>query len=672
MMYTYFPEGPGGTTERETQMYTTFGDPELDPWTAVPESLDVTHPDFVLVGEWPFTVTVELNGQPLKDALVCLIKDSEVYESARTGPDGQVTLTPAPATPGTMDLTVTAHNAYPYETTIEVIALSGPYLVYHSLEIDDDSLGASRGNGDGDVDFAETIEMPIGLRNLGDSTAHNVHGTLSTTHPLVSVIDDSAFWGEIPSESTVVCQDVFVFYVSPEIPDQEVISFHLDVQATNGEWSYDDLSVVAHAPILVYESKETDDVGGNDNGKPDPGETCNMTVTLRNDGSEGELQVSAELLCDDPYVTVTAFAASYPDISAGGTGSSLTPYQFEVGEDCPQGHLATMILQISGWGLYSTEDTFEVLIGQKPILLVDDDGGGSYESYFLTALDSVGLAYDVWTYETFGAPTDSLLEQYQAVVWTTGPDYGTIGDPQTLTATDQERLMTYLDDGGSIFLSSQDLLYDNNLNTFITDYLHVAGRNIDENIHSVAGMSDDTISDGMSFNLSYPFYNLSDCIVPGSGATGIFSQTGKASSAFGEGVPTDRLSGAGSSGLLDSCALRYPASGQSTYKVVFFAFPFEAVPQTGSYPDNSYTLMRRIMGWFGVGVPPASFMHGDANGDGIIDLADVLYLINYLYKGGPAPDPLEAGDADCDGMVDLEDVLYLINYLYKGGTPPPC
>ena len=61
---------------------------------------------------------------------------------------------------------------------------------------------------------------------------------------------------------------------------------------------------------------------------------------------------------------------------------------------------------------------------------------------------------------------------------------------------------------------------------------------------------------------------------------------------------------------------------------------------------------------------------GDCNGDGVIDLGDVLYLISYLYKGGPAPDPLEAGDADNNGVVDLGDVLYLISYLYKGGPAP--
>jgi hypothetical protein len=64
--------------------------------------------------------------------------------------------------------------------------------------------------------------------------------------------------------------------------------------------------------------------------------------------------------------------------------------------------------------------------------------------------------------------------------------------------------------------------------------------------------------------------------------------------------------------------------------------------------------------------------YGDANGDGIIDLADVVYLLNYLFKGDDPPEPLEAGDANCDGIVDLADVVYLLNYLFKGGTQPSC
>jgi hypothetical protein len=54
-------------------------------------------------------------------------------------------------------------------------------------------------------------------------------------------------------------------------------------------------------------------------------------------------------------------------------------------------------------------------------------------------------------------------------------------------------------------------------------------------------------------------------------------------------------------------------------------------------------------------------------------MLDILYLIAYLYKSGPAPVPytLCSGDANCDCRTDMLDILYLIAYLYKGG-PPPC
>jgi hypothetical protein len=63
---------------------------------------------------------------------------------------------------------------------------------------------------------------------------------------------------------------------------------------------------------------------------------------------------------------------------------------------------------------------------------------------------------------------------------------------------------------------------------------------------------------------------------------------------------------------------------------------------------------------------------GDCTGDGIIDIGDVVLLINYLFKSGAAPNPLQIGDVTCDGVVDAGDVVYLINYLFKGGPAPGC
>lgn len=61
---------------------------------------------------------------------------------------------------------------------------------------------------------------------------------------------------------------------------------------------------------------------------------------------------------------------------------------------------------------------------------------------------------------------------------------------------------------------------------------------------------------------------------------------------------------------------------------------------------------------------------GDVNRDGVIDLADVVFLINYLFRGGTAPVPLRLGDPNADCVVNLGDVVFLINYLYKGGLAP--
>ncbi|MFH1700274.1 MAG: M28 family peptidase [Candidatus Zixiibacteriota bacterium] len=62
---------------------------------------------------------------------------------------------------------------------------------------------------------------------------------------------------------------------------------------------------------------------------------------------------------------------------------------------------------------------------------------------------------------------------------------------------------------------------------------------------------------------------------------------------------------------------------------------------------------------------------GDANGDGTVNVADAVYLINHIFKGGPPPETVEIGDANCDGSVNVGDAVYLINHVFKGG-PGPC
>jgi len=72
-----------------------------------------------------------------------------------------------------------------------------------------------------------------------------------------------------------------------------------------------------------------------------------------------------------------------------------------------------------------------------------------------------------------------------------------------------------------------------------------------------------------------------------------------------------------------------------------------------------------------VGPKRSEWIAGDVNGDLLVDIGDLLFLINYLFKGGPVPHPLERGDITLEGDLTLLDILYLISYLYRGGPSPP-
>lgn len=77
-------------------------------------------------------------------------------------------------------------------------------------------------------------------------------------------------------------------------------------------------------------------------------------------------------------------------------------------------------------------------------------------------------------------------------------------------------------------------------------------------------------------------------------------------------------------------------------------------------------------GWSGFAAKPHyTAVEGavaDVNGDGSLSVADVFYLINHLFAGGPGP--VGSGDANGDGAVSVADIFYLINYLFAGGPAP--
>ena len=61
---------------------------------------------------------------------------------------------------------------------------------------------------------------------------------------------------------------------------------------------------------------------------------------------------------------------------------------------------------------------------------------------------------------------------------------------------------------------------------------------------------------------------------------------------------------------------------------------------------------------------------GDADGSGFVNISDVVFIIGYIFSGGPQPMPLEVADVNCDNMVNISDAVYLISYIFTSGTAP--
>ena len=85
----------------------------------------------------------------------------------------------------------------------------------------------------------------------------------------------------------------------------------------------------------------------------------------------------------------------------------------------------------------------------------------------------------------------------------------------------------------------------------------------------------------------------------------------------------------------------------------------------------------------GLGIPPIledglveivagpAFIRGDANGSMTVDLADAIYILGFLFSGGPAPVCFDSGDFNDDGSNDISDAIYALDYLFTEGAAPP-
>ena len=414
------------------------------------------------------------------------------------------------------------------------------------------------------------------------------------------------------------------------------------------------IDYVPPGPFVEMESYSVEDAnGGNGNGRPEPLETADVYFTFSN----------VWVTLYDASVTVSADTNGLVfindhcilgDMQVHDTlDNSTNPIQFMVPVDFPSTRV-NLTFQISGnGGAYTKSWTREVWIGPSHILVVDDDLGANRESYYVDALEKLLPLYDVWDKANSEKSYD--LGDYDVVIWFTGDHRDSVFSHEDVLS-----LMSFLDGGGRLFLTSQDAAEalsasaDPVSQQFLTDYLHVAYAGNNENAF-VAAQPGDEVGDTLwIYVASVPGAEnqiSKDNLVPDEEADTVSVYAGYFF------ARTDTVA-----------AIKY----KGDYKLVYFGFGFEGINGSGFFFHGHWlskpeTVLKIVLDWLN---KPWQYVHGDANGDQLVDLGDVVYLTNYLFKGQSGPDPRDAADANGDCDLNLEDVVYLLNYLFKGGEPP--
>jgi hypothetical protein len=218
----------------------------------------------------------------------------------------------------------------------------------------------------------------------------------------------------------------------------------------------------------------------------------------------------------------------------------------------------------------SREIPYGVTTSDVRVLIVDDDGTQTYESLYADALTAAGLTYGLWP-TSYGQVTAADLANFDAVIWEIGLQY------PTLTGTDRAAVSGYLDGGGKLFITGQELGWEmddegGEALTWYNTYMHVNFVQDDTNRNGLNGVTGDPISDGMTLALASSLNPYPDAISPrDASATTIFTYTG---TVYSGGVRVDT----------------------GVYRLVYLGFGYEAI----TTQQNRELLLARAMEWLGL------------------------------------------------------------------------
>ncbi len=355
---------PYNTNNKEVtyNLFHHHGGAFLTVYSEVPQNLAVTHNPILISGESSFTVNAD------QGAFIALTVNGEIIGTAvSTGGAVSIEIEPQ-LPPNSMLVTITKQNYYRYESVVEVIPPSGPYVVYKQFEIDD-----SQGNGNGMMDYGEDILLDMTLENVGVEVAANIVATLTCEDEFITLVNATANFGDINANSTTVLNGAFEIEVADNIPDNHNVTFTLS--ATNGTDTWESFfSIPAHAPMLEVTGITVNDASGNGNGFLDPGENADIMFETANIGSGDAMDVMANLITMSPFLTLNNSTYDFGDMASGTNG--MATFNVTVDMTTPIGTVVDLIYTASS-GMYEVEE----ITGLKVGLIIEDFETGDFGQY---------------------------------------------------------------------------------------------------------------------------------------------------------------------------------------------------------------------------------------------------------------------------------------------------
>jgi len=352
------------------RLFHMHSDAFLNLYYEVPQNLTVNHASVILSGVSTFNVTANTG------SFIAITQDTNVLGTAN-GTDAPVAISiPGTQVPGQyLKVVITKQNYYRYESNVQVIPPSGPYVIKDSVAINDVS---PLGNGNGFMDYGETNKLALCVKNVGSAVASNVNVKVSTNDPYITMTDSTEVYGNINAGTTMIKNDAFTYTVANNIPNGRQVLFTVTSTSGSDTWiSY--FSLDARAPILKNGSYSINDSAGNNNGRWDAGETVMLKLTAKNKGLSTVTNVIGILSESNSYVTINTNNIAFGNINPG--DSIRKQFSVTSAANTPAGTEALFVIVYNGNQGMTTTDTVITTIGQNTSVIGTGTTGCDYPFY---------------------------------------------------------------------------------------------------------------------------------------------------------------------------------------------------------------------------------------------------------------------------------------------------